>query len=801
MGTRTKKDTAVTHCLFTLTTILFIFCNSSIAYNISTQAISENINDLLQSARETDDNTVQSLKPFHGPARYMKKTDGYLHALSAPDFQHFPVSYAVAGDAESNARSFLSEHGIAFGVTSRDVHFMLVKIKEKAGRSYVRLEQTYAGIPVFAAETIVQLNRSGGVEYVLSDIMTDTEPLDHGQISLAPSMTAYDAAMNAIDMMMQAYPQFQFQAEAATLMIYDPSVVGCTGPVRLVWQTKVNSLPENMAYELVLVDAHDGQISLHFPLIHNVLYRKIYDANSSTTGTLRRVEGDEPVRDVPDVDLAYDFIGDAYNFYHHYHQRDSIDNAGMTLIGFVRYCTEEECPMLNAKWIGDEYNWMLFGEHFVVDDVTGHELTHGVTEYESGLLYMNESGAINESFSDMWGEWIDQTNGRGRDTPNVKWLIGEDLPFGAIRNMKSPPQGDPALPDRKRSPLWRTPVRRPDEDNDYGWVHMNCGVNNKLCYLLTDGDRFRGHTITGMGLTKIAELYYEVQTNILTQGANYKDLYFALMQAAFNLGWSDDERHNLQKACQAVEIAATELGECETIRIGYDISHLNLYTDWAEFPYPMHTSTHDGRTQVIYHADEIGRSATLTALALCVSNPPGQTLENWTIRMKHTNTQSFSLSDGFDPSGWTIVYQNDEMLFEEEGEKDSEDDNDIPPDDESKLYQWRWFVFRTPFVYNGTDNLFVDFSHNNDSSTEDGTCIASRTYSPNRRRFLCSASDSNHDDPLNWWMPETSGNDHGIEDESRNAPRIYFDNYILSIRLNICDPQQTKYPSKIPLSE
>ena len=106
---------------------------------------------------------------------------------------------------------------------------------------------------------------------------------------------------------------------------------------------------------------------------------------------------------------------------------------GMTLVSTTRYCpNSSHCPYANAFWNGDQ---MVYGAGFAsADDVVGHELTHGVTESTSNLFYYYQSGAINESFSDVWGEFIDQTNGAGTDTARVKWLIGEDIPgLGAIR--------------------------------------------------------------------------------------------------------------------------------------------------------------------------------------------------------------------------------------------------------------------------------------------------------------------------------------------------------------------------------
>ena len=189
----------------------------------------------------------------------------------------------------------------------------------------------------------------------------------------------------------------------------------------------------------------------------------------------------------------------------------------------MRYCeTTGSCPYANAYWNGSE---MRFGNGFAAaDDVVGHELTHAVTEAESNLIYWGESGAINEALSDIFGEFIDLSNSGGTDTAGVRWLIGEDAPGGAIRSMSDPPlYGDP---DRRFSALWYTGA----EDNR--GVHFNSGVANKLAFLLTDGGSFNGQTVTALGLTQVARLFYEAQVNLLVPGSDYYDLDAALVQAA-----------------------------------------------------------------------------------------------------------------------------------------------------------------------------------------------------------------------------------------------------------------------------
>jgi hypothetical protein len=136
--------------------------------------------------------------------------------------------------------------------------------------------------------------------------------------------------------------------------------------------------------------------------------------------------------------------------------------------------------------------------------------------------------------SDVFGEYIDLTNGAGNDTPGVRWYLGEDIPgIGAIRNMANPPEfGDP---DRMLSPNY---TADPSE-GDGGGVHTNSGVNNKAAYLMADGGAFNGQTIAGLGITKAARIYYTVNNSMLVSGSDYADLANALRQACTNLIGTD----------------------------------------------------------------------------------------------------------------------------------------------------------------------------------------------------------------------------------------------------------------------
>jgi hypothetical protein len=164
---------------------------------------------------------------------------------------------------------------------------------------------------------------------------------------------------------------------------------------------------------------------------------------------------------------------------------------------------------------------------------------------------------------------------------------------------------------------------------------------------------------------------------------------------------------------------------------GVDFEHfidnevITIGTGTSSWNYPMHTGKQDGRTQVIYLASEIGRSGNIRDLYLDVRKVPSQILENWTIRMKHTSRSQYGNCE-LEADGWIVVYRNNEIISDT---------------------GWYKFEFQRLFEYNGTDNLIVDFSFNNRSSTSHGLC---RVSSSGGKRSAYAESDSRHGDPSDW---------------------------------------------------
>jgi Zn-dependent metalloprotease len=469
--------------------------------------------------------------------------DGFLRFVASPPGRAF--ANAAASTPGAAATAFLAAHARAFGIdTGRDA-FDVRSTRPLPGRTFVKLEQRHAGVPVFAGQAMVQLDDAGRVQCVVAEIGRGL-----GGIDLAPGLVPAEIVDRARRAAAPGSPNDDITVTAPRTMIFAPNLIELAGAPRLVWECQVASEARPEIAARLLIDAHTGEVAARFAMHYQALYRQIYDANSTTAepGTLVRFEGSAP-SSITEANNVYDYLGDTYAFYWNNHGRDGIDNMGTALSATVRRCTAM-CPWPNAAWNGGR---MRYGLGFTVDDVVGHELTHGVTENESGLLFQNASGAINESLSDIWGEFVDLGNGRGVDNVFVWWDIGEELPGGRLRSMSDPPAKDD--PDRLGSSLYVPETNSPDVANDFGGVHTNSGVNNKLCYLLVDGDTFNGQTIQAMGIPRVADLYYEVSTNFLTSGTVWNGLFTYLQQAAVNLGWTTAERNNLYRACQAVEIA------------------------------------------------------------------------------------------------------------------------------------------------------------------------------------------------------------------------------------------------------
>ncbi|MBF9254717.1 M4 family metallopeptidase [Pontibacter sp. 172403-2] len=221
--------------------------------------------------------------------------------------------------------------------------------------------------------------------------------------------------------------------------------------------------------------------------------RTIYTANNEQAlpGVVVRAEG-SPATCEPAVDEAYDGLGATYDFFWDVFKRNSIDDEGMPLNGTVHFGTNYS----NAFWDGQRMvfgdgDGEIFNRFTIALDVIAHELTHGVTEDEAQLIYTGQSGALNESISDVFGALIKQYTLK-QTADQADWLIGSgiftdkiksggDHP-AAIRSMQAPGTAydDPVL-GKDPQPAHMDAFVNTFEDN--GGVHINSGIPNHAFYL------------------------------------------------------------------------------------------------------------------------------------------------------------------------------------------------------------------------------------------------------------------------------------------------------------------------------
>ncbi|WP_345242228.1 M4 family metallopeptidase [Pontibacillus salipaludis] len=214
------------------------------------------------------------------------------------------------------------------------------------------------------------------------------------------------------------------------------------------------------------------------------------------------------------VDAHY-YAGEVFDYYYDNFNRESYDGNGADIVSSVHFGSNYN----NAAWVG---NQMIYGDGdgstFTylsgADDIVAHELTHAVTDTTAELVYENQSGALNESFSDVFGYFVD----------NEDWLMGEDVytpgvTGDALRSMSNPTQYDqPAHMDDYQD-LPNT------EQGDWGGVHINSGIPNKAAY----------YTINSIGQSKAEEIYYRALTVYLTPNSTFSDARQALIQSAQDL--------------------------------------------------------------------------------------------------------------------------------------------------------------------------------------------------------------------------------------------------------------------------
>ncbi|RKH45093.1 M4 family metallopeptidase [Corallococcus sicarius] len=452
-----------------------------------------------------------------------------------------PLTGFAAADVHSAIAGSMPGIASLFRLNASDLQVRKISVDEQ-GVSHVRYAQTLNGLPVVGEELVVHVDRSGAIYGANGSARSG------GQVSARPVVAAEAAQTAAL-----RDTQGSGLAVTGTRLVY----VRSQDDQRLRLTHEVTVTGEGAGIPIrdrVYVDALNGAIVTRTPEIHTALNRRLYSANNgtSTPGTLKRSEGQAAIGD-SHVDTNYDLLGYTYNCYKTLFNRDSLNNAGATLISTVHYSTN----YVNAYWDGTQ---MVYGDGDGVNsielgkdaDVTVHELTHAVTSNESNLTYSGQSGGLNEAMSDTFGAVCESWN-TGWATGADIWKVGEDVwtpgtAGDALRYMD-----DPAKDGVSKD--WAANVTSGTD------VHYSSGVPNLAFALLSKGGVHpRGRStinVPAIGVEKAARIWYKANTDIFTASTTFAQAKTWTVQAAVALGYDAATQAAVTAAWEAVGVGGT----------------------------------------------------------------------------------------------------------------------------------------------------------------------------------------------------------------------------------------------------
>ncbi|MBI2415462.1 MAG: right-handed parallel beta-helix repeat-containing protein [Candidatus Kerfeldbacteria bacterium] len=437
---------------------------------------------------------------------------------------------------------------------------------DRYGMNHVVVEQRFKGIPVYGASMTAHYGKDGSLTSINSSLLPNIPDL-----SVQPSITVTQTVEVAKQYLQEHQIPVEDDIDIANLKqqlyIYNQGLFsGQQEPTHLVRSFALSG-------KLFFIDARDGSI-VH--VLENVLTAKARETYvmadcTDTAGTLTYDESGlvDGVSDDSQALTAHEYAGIVYDYYNQtVFGRDSYDGRGSVLVSRTHYIPDDACgsPYVNAEWDPTE-NVMKYGENYLALDIAGHEMTHGAIQYSVGvtdtdtLTYEDESGALNESYADIFGEFIELENGG-----EGEWLIGEDLLSGTLRDMTNPSNYD--QPSHVEGMLYGDDVPcSTTSDATNGCVHFNSGITNNALYLLVNGgaNPYSGLTVDNpIGRAAAEAIYYQVLTGgYLNTNATFEDAYLATFQACQELNQTDPATYpfsyceSVYDAFQAVGITST----------------------------------------------------------------------------------------------------------------------------------------------------------------------------------------------------------------------------------------------------
>lgn len=451
---------------------------------------------------------------------------------------HFPVDVELTSASTSSttaALHFLEAHKEIFGITNPDEELVMLNASvDQFGLQHVTFQQVIDNVPVYHAQIKVHLNSNQSAIYAVSSGFLPALDLSQGTV-----IQSEEAIASAQNLLQETRFEESIVNRTPTLTVY--AGIGqrlSAANAKISWQVELmgDSSPAATTY---FVDAHTGEVIDaidHLRVTHSrdnqsplstapaqlmsaeEAQEIVQDADSIAAdayatftangtfllpGVLARSDDEPPTGDI-DVDNAHEFAQATNAYFLDTHGRNSFDDNGAVVISTANY--GRNYP--NAGWTGTQ---MLYGDGFATLDVVAHELAHAVTQYTADLEYRWQSGALNESFSDIFGVMVDRED----------WLLGEDLPPSFLL-------GEPALRDMADPAALGQPAHTDDwvaTCADVEGVHINSGIFNKAFYL----------TAEAISKEKAEEIFYRALTVYLQPQSSFLDARAKVLESAADI--------------------------------------------------------------------------------------------------------------------------------------------------------------------------------------------------------------------------------------------------------------------------
>nr|WP_308216587.1 M4 family metallopeptidase [Pseudalkalibacillus decolorationis] len=481
---------------------------------------------------------------------------------------------------------YLENQAELFDLTAGSFKILDVK-EDELGMTHYKTQLTVDDIPVYGAELSVHTNKDGKVIAMNGQVEPKLANIKWSKRVKVSEKKAIKKAEKVLDFK----PTKETYTSEPTADLYLYKDKNRWLPVYLI---ELQYLSPEPGRDFVFVSAVNGKVVHHYNALHEATgsgigvngdtktlntYLKngqyyLYDDTKPMNGVIRTYTANNgsslPGSDVLDADNNFNATSQAaavdahynagvtYDYFYNTHNRNSYDNNGSDIISTVHYGNNYN----NAFWNGSQ---MVYGDGdgstFIplsgALDVVAHELTHAVTDTSADLVYELQPGALNESFSDVFGVIVDA------EDSELDWLLGEDVytpdtPGDALRSISNPEQyNQPAHMDDYRN----LPNTR---EGDWGGVHTNSGIPNKAFYYIA----------SDIGLDKSGNIYYRALTTYLTSQSDFNDARDALLQSATDLyGASSAEYQAVADGYAAVGIGGgTDPGGEDTYEPNNSIS-------------------------------------------------------------------------------------------------------------------------------------------------------------------------------------------------------------------------------------